>query len=196
MIETKSKTKSGKLPFYISPLTDFGFKKLFCSDPRGAERLLAILKAFVPDKMKDVRSIVFRPTEMLGEKQGSKRVTYDIYGVTDSNTHVIIEMQRGQQTYFNNRIITYSCRLISNEAVRGDYDYVIPGTITFCIMDFSFRQFSDSGEFFHFAQLKDERNRPYSDKILFCFLELGKFKVGECGQLSEMRFESDMHKWG
>ncbi len=32
-------------PFYISPLTDFGVKKLFCSDRRGAERLLALLKS-------------------------------------------------------------------------------------------------------------------------------------------------------
>ena len=27
---------------YINPLTDFGFKKLFCSDRNGAERLLAL----------------------------------------------------------------------------------------------------------------------------------------------------------
>lgn len=44
-------------PVYINPLTDFGFKKLFCSDRRGAERLLALLRSFLPDKMEGVTDI-------------------------------------------------------------------------------------------------------------------------------------------
>lgn len=56
-------------PVYINPLTDFGFKKLFCSDRRGAERLLALLRAFLPDKMEGVTDITFLPSELLGESE-------------------------------------------------------------------------------------------------------------------------------
>lgn len=56
-------------PVYINPLTDFGFKKLFCSDRRGAERLLALLRSFLPDKMEGVTDITFLPSELLGESE-------------------------------------------------------------------------------------------------------------------------------
>lgn len=75
---------------------------------QGAERLLSLLRAFLPDRMKDVKSISFNPTELLGA---------------------------------------------------------------------------------------DENNNLYSDKILFCFLELSKFAAPKIGQLKDMNFPDDRHKW-
>ncbi len=182
-------------PVYINPLTDFGIKKLFCSDARGAERLLSLLRAFLPDRMKDVKSISFNPTELLGADESTKRVTFDIYGTTDNQIHIIVEMQRGQQTFFDNRIITYNCRVISQEVIRGDMKYNIPTVIAFCIMDYTSKWPSGKEDFFHAVQLKDENNNLYSDKILFCFLELSKFAAPKIGQLKDMNFPDDRHKW-
>ena len=72
------KRKEDEQSIYINPLTDFGFKKLFCSDRRGAERLLALLRAYLPDKMEGVTTITFLPTELLGETENTKRVSFDI----------------------------------------------------------------------------------------------------------------------
>ena len=151
-------------PFYINPLTDFGVKTLFCSDRRGAERLLALLKAYLPDKMDGVTSITFLPTELLGETEKNKRVSFDIYGVTNDKKHVILEMQRGQQSFFVDRVITYNCRVISNNVKRGDKRYNIPTVISFSIMDYSPTWFAESDDYFHIVQFKDEKNNVFPQK--------------------------------
>ena len=180
---------------YINLLTDFGFKKLFCSDRNGAERLLALLRTYLPDKMEGVTSITFLPTELLGETELHKRVSFDIYGVTNDEKHVIVEMQRGQQTFFDDRIITYNCRVISQNVKRGDMEYNIPMTISFSIMDYLPTWFSGSDDFFHIVQLKDEKNKIFSEKTFFCFLELSKFAVSKTGQLKDMDFPDSRRKW-
>ena len=189
------KRKSEKQSFYINPLTDFGFKKLFCSDRRGAARLLALLKAYLPDKMEGVTSITFLPTELLGETEATKRVSFDIYGLTNDKKHVIVEMQRGEQTFFANRIITYNCRVISQNVERGDLEYDIPMVISFSIMDYIPKWFSKSDEFFHVVQLKDEKNKIFSQKTFFCFLELRTFAAPNPGQLKDMFFPDRRRKW-
>ena len=182
-------------PVYINPLTDFGLKKLFCSDRRGAERLLALLRSFLPDKMEGVTDITFLPSELLGESEEDKRVSFDIYGVTNDKKHVIVEMQRGQQTFFANRVITYNCRVISQNVERGDMEYRIPTVISFSIMDYSLKWFEGSDGFFHVVQLKDEQNKVFSQKTYFCFLDLSKFAAPRNGQLKEMHFPDLQHKW-
>ena len=176
-------------------MTDFGVKKLFCSDRRGAERLLALLRTYLPDKMAGVTNITFLPTELLGETEKNKRVTFDIYGVTNDKKYVIVEMQRGQQTFFANRVITYNCRVISNNVERGDMEYNIPTVISFIIMDYSPSWFAESSDYFHIVQFKDEKNNIFSQKTFFCFLDLSKFAAPKIGQLKEMEFPDDKYKW-
>ena len=181
--------------FYINPLTDFGFKKLFCSDRRGAERLLSLLRAYLPDKMEGVTTITFLPTELLGETENTKRVSFDIYGVTNDEKRVIVEMQRGEQTFFANRVITYNCRVISQNVERGDLEYNIPMVISFSIMDYTPKWFSKNDGFFHIVQLKDEKNKIFSQKTFFCFLELCNFAAPNPGQLIDRNFSDLRHKW-
>ena len=181
--------------FYINPLTDFGFKKLFCSDRRGAERLLSLLRAYLPDKMEGVTTITFLPTELLGETENTKRVSFDIYGVTNDEKRVIVEMQRGEQTFFANRVITYNCRVISQNVERGDLEYNIPMVISFSIMDYTPKWFSKNDGFFHIVQLKDEKNKIFSQKTFFCFLELRNFAAPNPGQLTDRKFSDLRHKW-
>ena len=189
------KRKEDEPSFYINPLTDFGFKKLFCSDRRGAERLLALLKAYLPDKMEGVTTITFLPTELLGETENTKRVSFDIYGVTNDEKRVIVEMQRGEQTFFANRIITYNCRVISQNVERGDLEYKIPMVISFSIMDYVPEWFTGSDDFFHIVQLKDEKNKIFSQKTFFCFLELRKFAAPNPGRLKGIEFVDFRRKW-
>ena len=192
---TVEKKKTEKQSFYINPLTDFGFKKLFCSDRKGAARLLALLKAYLPDKMEGVTGLTFMPTELLGETEDTKRVSFDIYALTNDDKHVIVEMQRGEQTFFANRVITYNCRVISQNVVRGDLEYNIPMVISFSIMDYTPKWLSKDDGFFHIVQLKDEKNKIFSQKTFFCFLELRNFAAPKPGQLRDRDFANLRHKW-
>ena len=192
---TAKERKSEKQSFYINPLTDFGFKKLFCSDRKGAARLLALLKAYLPDKMEGVTGLTFMPTELLGETEDTKRVSFDIYALTNDEKHIIVEMQRGEQTFFANRIITYNCRVISQNVERGDLEYDIPMVISFSIMDYVPDWFSGSDDFFHVVQLKDEKNKIFSQKTFFCFLELRKFAAPNLGQIKDIVLPDLRRKW-
>ena len=176
---------------FINPLTDFGFKKVFCTTERGSRRLTSFLRAFLPDIMRDVVSITFRPTEILGEREAEKKVVFDIYCVTDTGRHIIIEMQRAERSFFSNRILTYSSRVLSSEAMRGDMEYNIPTVISFNILDYDSNEFSRYEDAFHIVKLKDEKNAVYSEKTVFCFLELTKFAARkQFEQLSD-----DRQKW-
>ena len=74
-------------------------------------------------------------------------------------------------------------------------EYNIPMTISFSIMDYLPTWFSGSDDFFHIVQLKDEKNKIFSEKTFFCFLELSKFAVSKTGQLKDMNFQDSRRKW-
>ena len=182
-------------PIYINPLTDFGIKRVFFMTRRGPERLISFLRAFLPDIMRHVVSITFKPTELLGESESEKRVVFDIYCVTNTDKHFIIEMQRSKQSFFQNRIITYDSRVVSSEVERGDMKYNIPTVISFNMMDYDSDEFIHSEKAFHIVKLKDDENVVYSEKKVFCFLELSKFAAQNIGQLKDINFLDDRHKW-
>ena len=181
--------------FYINPLTDFGIKRIFFMTRRGPDRLICFLQAFLPDIMRDVVSITFKPTELFGERESEKRVVFDIYCVTNTDKHFIIEMQRSKQSFFQNRIITYDSRVVSSEVERGDMKYNIPTVISFNIMDYDSDEFVHSEKAFHIVKLKDDENVVYSEKKVFCFLELSKFAAQNIGQLKNINFLDDKQKW-
>ena len=181
--------------FYINPLTDFGIKRIFFMTRRGPDRLICFLRAFLPDIMRDVVSITFKPTELFGERESEKRVVFDIYCVTNTDKHFIIEMQRSKQSFFQNRIITYDSRVVSSEVERGDMKYNIPTVISFNIMDYDSDEFVHSEKAFHIVKLKDDENVVYSEKKVFCFLELSKFAAQNIGQLKNINFLDDKQKW-
>lgn len=61
--------------------------------------------------------------------------------------------------------------------------------------DYLPRWFSGSDDFFHIVQLKDEKNKIFSEKTFFCFLELSKFAMSKTGQLKDMNFQDSRRKW-
>ena len=195
MLAKPQTQKQEKSPVYINPLTDFGIKKVFFMSKRGPERLISFLRAFLPDVMKDVVSITYKTTELLGDAESEKRVVFDIYCVTNTGRHFIIEMQRAKQSFFANRIITYDSRVVSSGVERGDMEYNIPTVISFNIMDYDSDEFIHSDKAFHIVKLKDDENVVYSEKKVFCFLELSKFAAQNIGQLKGINFLDDSQKW-
>lgn len=48
---------------------------------------------------------------------------------------------------------------------------------------------------FHIVKLKDEKNAVYSEKTVFCFLELTKFAAQNIGQMKDVVFKDEGMKW-
>jgi predicted transposase/invertase (TIGR01784 family) len=193
---TKTQTKrQDEQTTYINPKTDFGFKKIFSTGRHAQARLLHLLKAFLPELMENVVSVAFQPTEVLGETESEKRVSLDLYCATNTGDLIIIEMQRAPQTFFNSRVITYVCRVISSEVERGDMEYKIPAVICFCIMDFTPPLLNDESDFFHVFRILSKKGKLFSEKISFCLLDLSKFAAPNPGQIKDIQFSDDQHKW-
>jgi predicted transposase/invertase (TIGR01784 family) len=135
------------------------------------------------------------PTEVLGETESEKRVSFDLYCATNTGDLIIIEMQRAPQTFFNSRVITYVCRVISGEVECGDMEYKIPAVICFCIMDFTPPLLNDESDFFHVFQIISKKGKLFSEKISFCLLDLSKFAAPNPGQIKDIQFSDIQHKW-
>ena len=75
---------------YIDPLTDFGFKHLFCSEPDKD-----ILIEFLNDLFQGEKNIVdlsYSPTEHGGSNAKEKKVLFDLTCIGKDGEQFIIEM--------------------------------------------------------------------------------------------------------
>jgi predicted transposase/invertase (TIGR01784 family) len=171
---------------YINPLTDFGFKKLFGSEPNKA-LLIDFLNQILPDrKIKDL-------TYSSGEKQGltelDRKAIFDLYCIGDKGERFIVEMQKAEQNYFKDRSVFYASFPIQEQGKRNQWDYKLDPVYSVGILDFIFDDHKNDDEFLHIVELKNQRCEVFYDKLKFVYLELPKFKK------KEEELETHFDKW-
>ncbi len=160
--------------YYLNPLTDFGFKRIFGSE-ENKPLLLDFLNSYLEATLGLITEVTFLSPEVLGEEPGEKKSVFDLYCVTQNGDRVIIEMQRARQDFFSSRTVAYSARVISKSIRRGDKKYRLSRVVSFNILDYDSPDFRDRNAYFHTVWLKDDLNEIFSDKMCLCFLELSKF---------------------
>ena len=77
---------------YINPFTDFGFKKLFGTEP-NKDLLIDFLNQVLPDRHK-VADLSYTPTEQLGNTEPDRKAIFDLYCTSPSGERFIVEMQK------------------------------------------------------------------------------------------------------
>ncbi|MBO7462780.1 MAG: Rpn family recombination-promoting nuclease/putative transposase [Bacteroidales bacterium] len=98
---------------YISPITDFGFKKCF-RDEIVMKGFLTALFEYAGVTL-NIVSLTYLNNESDGEKEKSRRVIYDLKCKLDTGEEFIIEMQNEKQSFLDKRITYYMARGISNQ---------------------------------------------------------------------------------
>ena len=101
---------------YISPTTDFGFKKLL-----GDKRIMkGFLNALFESKKQTFRieDLDYIDKEASGTNSKNRGVIFDLKCKTSNNEEILIEMQNESQDFFENRIIYYMARAISNQGFK------------------------------------------------------------------------------
>lgn len=171
---------------YINPLTDFGFKKLFGTEPNKI-LLIDFLNQILPDrKITDL-------TYSSGEKQGltelDRKAIFDLYCIGDKGERFIVEMQKAKQNYFKDRSIFYASFPIQEQGKRNQWDYKLDPVYSVGILDFIFDDHKDDDELLHIVELKNQRCEVFYDKLKFVYLELPKFKK------TEEELETHFDKW-
>ena len=158
---------------FLNPMTDFGFKKLF-----GEEESKPLLKHFLYDLLElpaPIVELTFLPTEQLPRTPQERRSIFDIYCIDEKGQRFIVEMQKAQQLYFQDRALYYSTFPINQQAQQGDWNYQLNAVYCVGILNFIF--YNDD-RFFRRIQLMDcETHDVFSEKLTFVYVELPKFNV-------------------
>ena len=173
---------------YLNPFTDFGFKKLFGSEP-NKDLLIDFLNQLLPPQHQ-IQDLTYVRNEMLGDTALDRGAVFDIYCVSPSGERFIVEMQKVKQLYFKDRSVFYATWPIREQAQRGDaWDFKLAAVYLVGILDFVFVEDKDDTEVCHRVQLKDQVNRVFYDKLMLIYLEMPKFRK------TEAELETTFDKW-
>lgn len=172
---------------YINPLTDFGFKKLFGTEP-NKNLLTDFLNELLPEKHK-IEDLTYAKNEHLGDQVIDRTAIFDIYCKGKSGERFIVEVQKAKQNYFKDRSVYYSSFPIQEQAKKTEWDYKLEPVYTVGVLDFEFDDHKEEKEIVHFVELKNQRCEVFFDKLKYIYIELPKF------QKTEEELETHFDKW-
>ena len=172
---------------YINPFTDFGFKKLFGTEP-NKDLLIDFLNEVVLPKQRKISDLTYNKNEYLGGTAFDRKAIFDLYCIGSNNERFIVEMQKAKQNYFKDRSVFYASFPIQEQAKRGNWDFNLSEVFTVGILDFVFsddKADSINKEVRHEVQLKDQKCQIFYDKLTFIYLEMPNFT----------KTEEELDKW-
>jgi len=172
---------------YINPLTDFGFKKLFGTEP-NKDLLIDFLNQILPERHQ-IKDLNYSRNEQLGQAELDRKAIFDLYCIGESGERFIVEVQKAKQNYFKDRSIYYSSFPIQEQAKKGDWDFKQDPVYTVGILDFIFDDHKNEDELLHLIELKNQRCEVFYDKLKFIYIELPKFKK------TQEELEDHFEKW-
>ena len=172
---------------FISPKTDFAFKKIFGSI-HSKNILISFLNAIVYNNQNIIRSLEILKTYNPGVINTIKETYLDIKAVLDNGYTVIIEMQVLNVEDFEKREIYNLAKAYGNQLDVGQGYMMLKPFIALTIADFVlFEKIDKMITKFKFKEETELFN--YQDELTLMFVELPKFKK----ELSALKTLSD--KW-
>lgn len=173
---------------YINPLTDFGFKRIF-GTPMNKDLLIDFLNALFEGET-FIEDISYSQNEHFGSNNDQRRAIFDVYCLTSTGGHIIVEMQNAYQQYFKDRSIYYSTFPIAEQAKQGDWNYELKDVYTVGILNFAFPENQQDNRLVRVVKLTDVLTKEiFYDKLAYYYVELVNFNKG----LSEL--ETVFDKW-
>jgi predicted transposase/invertase (TIGR01784 family) len=172
---------------YINPFTDFGFKKLFGSEP-NKDILISFLNEILPDKHR-ITDLTYAKSDQTGLTSDSRSAIFDLFCTSQSGEHFIVEMQKARQNYFKDRSVFYTSFPIQEQAQKGEWNYQLEAIYLIGILDFTFSEDASEKQVRHEVQLKDQQCRVFYDKLTYVYLEMPHFNK------REEELETNFDKW-
>ncbi|MEA5461311.1 Rpn family recombination-promoting nuclease/putative transposase [Arcicella sp. LKC2W] len=172
---------------YINPFTDFGFKKLFGTEP-NKDLMIDFLNQILPEKHQ-IKDLTYTKSEYLGNTDRDRKAIFDLYCTSEKGDKFIVEIQKAKQNFFKERSIYYSTFPIQEQAVRGEWDFQLSAVYTVGILDFVFAEDKEEQKVLHVVQLKDQDSEIFYDKLTYIYLEMPNF------QKTEEQLETHFDKW-
>jgi predicted transposase/invertase (TIGR01784 family) len=158
---------------YVSLLTDFGFKRVFGTEPNKA-LLLDFLNTILPAHHR-IRDLTFKSTEALGNPPLDRKAIFDIYCQAENGDRLIVEIQKAKQNFFKDRSVYYATFPIQEQALQGAWDFALTPVYTVGILDFIFDDHKHEDTLLHVVELKNQHCEVFYEKLKFIYIELPKF---------------------
>lgn len=172
---------------YIDPLSDWGFKRLFGSEP-DKEILIDFLNALF-EGQKQIVDLMYSPTEYSGESQETSKVFFDLNCTGADGENFLIEMQRGEQLYFADRTVYYVSRLVSEQFKKGETDWKKWGlkeVYLIGLLEFVLSSNTDKRYLRNIALTDTETGEFFYSKLAYKFVELPNFVKTEAELVTEI----------
>jgi predicted transposase/invertase (TIGR01784 family) len=81
---------------YINPFTDFGFKKLFGSEP-NKDLLISFLNEVILPESNKIADLQYGNPERPGRSVMDRKAVFDLYCTSTNGERFIVEMQKARQ---------------------------------------------------------------------------------------------------
>ena len=172
---------------YINLLTDFGFKRVFGTEP-NKHLLVDFLNTLLPND-RQIADITFKNNETVGNTTIDRKAIFDIYCQGTNGERFIVELQKAKQNFFKDRSVFYATFPIQEQALKGDWNFKLAPVYAVGILDFVFDDHRNSETLIHTVDLKDQNCNVFYDKLKFIYIELPKFQK----TLAELETHGD--KW-
>ncbi|MEO0771331.1 MAG: Rpn family recombination-promoting nuclease/putative transposase [Cyanobacteria bacterium J06649_4] len=158
---------------YVNLLTDFGFKRVFGSEP-NKQLLIDFLNTLLPAHH-HIQSLSYRSTENLGNTPIDRKAIFDIYCQGANGDRFIVELQKAKQNFFKDRSVFYASFPIQEQALRGEWNFKLSPVYSVGVLDFVFDDHRNEDTIIHTVELKDQNCNVFYDKLKFIYIELPKF---------------------
>jgi predicted transposase/invertase (TIGR01784 family) len=175
---------------YLNFFTDYGFKRLFGSEPTKI-CLIDFLNSLFEGKEETIVDLEYKNTEMLGTSELDRKAIFDLYCTTKNGHKFIVELQKAKQQFFKDRALFYSTFPIQEQAQKGEWNFQLSNIYTIAILDFVFDDEANTPDkYFHEVKLTEQETKEiFYDKLTFIYLEMPHFNKKQ----SELETQQD--KW-
>jgi len=172
---------------YVNLLTDFGFKRVFGSEP-SKQILVDFLNTLLPERHR-VKTLSYRSTENLGNTPIDRKAIFNIYCQAENGERFIVEIQKAKQNFFKDRSVFYASFPIQEQALKGQWDFKLAPVYSTGVLDFVFDDHKSDDTIIHMVELKDQHCNVFYHKLKFIYIELPKFNK------TVEQLESHQDKW-
>lgn len=172
---------------FISPKTDFAFKKIFGSNT-SHPILISFLNAIIYEGKNTIKSLEIINPYNPGVIVTLKDTYLDVKALLNNGSTVIIEMQALNVEDFEKRVFYNFSKAYVNQLDKGEKYSLLQPVIALTITDFVL--FKNTEQIItRFTWKEEKESFSYRDELKLIFLELPKFQK----ELSELEIVSD--KW-
>ena len=160
---------------FISPFTDFGFKKIFGEEP-NKDILIDFLNQILALENVQIKDLTYKKTEFTGITDLDRKVIFDLFCENEKGEKFIVEMQKVKQTFFKDRTLFYSTFPIQEQAIKGEWNYELKSLYCVAVLGFTFDDEDGEKPIVKRVKLIDQdTHKVFYNKLNFIFIQMPAF---------------------